>query len=64
MYKKKYKPGEVIADINDLVKQEFVYSRHKITHKGWVRGWLLNYILNQLQSKNLRYAIKIEGEPK
>jgi hypothetical protein len=55
---RKYKPGEVITDINEVLKQDFIYHHHKIYHKGWFLSWSVYYLLGQLQLGRLRYAIK------
>ena len=59
---RKYQPGEVISDINEVLKQDFVYHHHKVYHKGWFLSWSLHYLLGQLQLGRLRYAVKIEKE--
>ena len=57
---KKYKQGEVITNVNEIVGEEFIYSRHKIYHKGWFSQWSLRSILFEIERGFLRKAIKIE----
>lgn len=61
---RKYRQGEVITDISELIKQEFIYNRHKILHSGWFLSWRLTYIISQLKAGSIFYAIKIEKEDK
>lgn len=62
MYKKKYRKGEIIPEINELCNQDFIYFHDTILHKTWFRNWQLNFIIGQLNRKTLRYAIKIEED--
>ena len=59
---KKYQRGEVITDFNEFLKQDFIYNRHKILHKGWFLSWRLNFAAMQIRQGNIFYAIKTEKE--
>lgn len=62
--KPKYKKGEVITSLDELMRQEFVYWNDKIDHKGWYDSWLLRMTENALKAGIIRKAIKIESEDK
>jgi hypothetical protein len=38
-YKRKYYRGGHILSLDELSRQEFVYWRGKITHRGWFMAW-------------------------
>ena len=63
MYKKKYEKGEVIEDLNELlhalVKEGYVYYRHKIYHSGWATSWQLRFIIVAIEKGWLYRAKKI-----
>ena len=59
---KHYKPGEAIADMNELANQDFVFFMSKIYHKGWFGSWSFSWINTQIKRGNLKKAIKIEEE--
>lgn len=48
LMKRKYKQGERITSLDELYKQEFIWHRGKVYHKGWFRGWQFQYILDQM----------------
>ena len=57
-YQKKYKQGKVITSIEELSKQEFIYYREHIYHRGWFCSWQFGRIIDYMKSGNIRYAIK------
>ena len=59
-YKRKYRKGEKITSLDELVKQEFVYFRDKITHIGWFCGWQLRLAHNYIIRGCLYYAERID----
>ena len=61
---KRYQRGEVITDFNEFLKQEFIYHRHKVLHRGWFLSWTLHYAVSQLKHGNVFCAIKTEKEAK
>jgi len=42
--------------------QEFVYMRHKITHKGWFSSWQIRLMKNWIDLGWVCKAKKIEGD--
>lgn len=65
-YIKKYRKGDRITSLNELVKQEFVYLGNKIYHNGWFMSWSCRPALNYIERGRLYYAIKEEvlnGKP-
>ena len=38
-YKRKYRKGEKITSLDELMKQEFVFFFDKITNRGWFASW-------------------------
>lgn len=60
----KYKKGEVLTSLDELMQQEFVYWNDKINHKGWFGSWQLRMTENALKAGRICKAIKIESEDK
>ena len=58
-YKRKYRKGEKITSLDELMKQEFVYFRDKITHIGWFCGWQVRMAEAYIQSGMVYYAERI-----
>ena len=61
-YKRKYRKGEKITSLDELVKQEFVYFADKINHIGWVKSWQVSLALRYIERGWLYYAEKIEED--
>lgn len=40
--KRKYRVGEPVKSMDELIEQEFVYWHEKIYHRGWFMSWPLN----------------------
>jgi hypothetical protein len=60
---KKYRKGDPITSLDELVKQEFVYWNDKITHRGWFMSWQIKMALNALQHGDVIFkAIKVKEE--
>lgn len=60
--KPKYRRGDRITSLDELVKQEFVYWNHKITHHGWFKSWQLRMTENAIKAGRIYKAIKKESE--
>lgn len=60
--KRKYKKGDRVTSIDELLKQEFVYWNNKITHKGWFGSWQLRMTANAIKNGSIYKAIKKESE--
>lgn len=61
-YKRKYRKGGKITSLDELVKQEFIYCYHKITHCGWFMSWPVNLAKQYIARGCLFYAEKNEEE--
>lgn len=59
--KQKYRKGEPVRSMDDLLQQEFVYFHHKITHRGWFLSWQLKFALDMLNRGVIYYAIRKES---
>lgn len=59
--KRKYKKGERITSLDELVKQEFVYWNDKITHHGWFKSWQLRMTEDAIKRGIIYKAIKNES---
>jgi hypothetical protein len=62
MSKRKYRKGQLIKSLNELVEQEFVYFNNKITHRGWFESWPIRTAKIMIEHNAIREAIKIESE--
>ena len=60
--KRKYRQGEVITTIDELIKCEFVYWNGKIYHRAFVQSWQLSWVLRILNRNGFKYAIRKESE--
>lgn len=56
-----YERGKVLTSLDELVKQEFVYWREKITPKGWFMSWQLKMTTDALSKGVIYYANKKGG---
>ena len=61
MRRRKYRKGDAIRSVDDLLKQEFVYFDDKIYHCGWVRSWQLNMVVRHMENGRIFYAIRKES---
>lgn len=55
-----YKQGEVITSLDDLSKQEFIFFKRKLYHKGWFFSWQLRWVSYWLNAGQFFKAIKKE----
>ena len=39
MYNRKYRKGDKIESLDELMKQDFVFFHDKVTHCGWFWQW-------------------------
>lgn len=60
MRKRKYKPGDVIGSLDDLIRQDFIFMNGKVYHRGFFLSWSIHFILNSLGNGCLRYAVREE----
>lgn len=60
--RQKYRKGELILSLDELVQQEFVYWNNKITHRGWFMSWQLRMTMYALKSGVIYRAIKKEED--
>ncbi len=60
--KRKYRPGPKVHSLNELMEQDFVYWRNKVTPKGWFQSWQLHMAQEAINRGIIRQAIKIESE--
>ena len=58
--KRKFKKGDVVSSLDELVDSEFVYWRDKVTHRGWFLSWQLKMTQDAIKSGVIRKAIKIQ----
>ena len=60
--KRKYRQGEVIDTIDELINCEFVYWNDKIYHKAFIQSWQFSRVIRILNDKGFKYAIRKESE--
>lgn len=61
-YKRKYRRGDRITSVNELVEQEFVYLDSKIIHRGWFMSWSFFFAANSVYNGRVYYAVRNDGE--
>lgn len=69
MAKKKFKQGEVISRIDDLmeilvINKEWVYYKDRPKHPEFILNMTLNTVIQSLLNQCFRKAIKLEKEDK
>lgn len=55
--RRKFKMGDPITSMDELMKQEFVYLFGGIRHKGFVHSQMARTLANGLQKKAIFYAV-------
>ena len=60
--RRKYRKGEPIKTLDELVNEEFVYLNDKITHWGWLMSWQLKMALDMIARGAICYAIRKEDD--
>ncbi|MBR2388239.1 MAG: hypothetical protein IKB02_05670 [Clostridia bacterium] len=63
-YKRKYRKGEKITSLDELMKQEFVYFHDKILNYGFFGSWQIRLVKFYIQKGMLFYAEKAENDLK
>ena len=53
--------GQPIKSLDELMRQEFVFYHHKVTHAGWFSSWQLGWAKRNIEQSNIYYAIKKEN---
>ena len=61
-YQRKYRKGDKITSLDELVKQEFVYFFDKITHCEWFKSWQFRLAQRYIERGLLYYAERIGGD--
>lgn len=61
-YKKKYRMGEKITSLDELIKQECVYCYGRIVQNGWFCSWQLRLAHKYIIRGCLYYAERIEND--
>jgi hypothetical protein len=59
---RRYRPGPKIHSLNELMEQDCVYWRNKITHKAWFENWQISMAQEAIDGGFIRTAIKISKE--
>ena len=62
MYKKKYRKGKQITSLDELYKQELIYDRHQVVHRGWFGSWQLRFTYERMNKGYLFYAEKVSDK--
>ena len=61
--KTKFKPDRTVSggmkSLDELIKQEFIYHRGKVLHRGWFTSWKLQYAIRQLEIGYITKAIRL-----
>lgn len=58
-YKRKYRKGEKITSLDELMKQEFVYFHDKILNYGFFGSWQIRFAQFAIQNGKIFYAERI-----
>ncbi len=60
--KRKYKKGECVKSLDELIEQEFVYIFDQITHRKWFANYQIGFIKLLIIRGYVCKAIKKENE--
>lgn len=60
--RRKYRKGELITSLDELVKQDLVYHNYKIEASGWFMSYQLSYINNEIKRNCIFKVVKKEQE--
>lgn len=58
---RKYKKGEQIETLNELMDQELIYMGKQILSRGWFGNWQMHLACQYIKRGYLYKAIKKEG---
>ena len=56
--KSKYKYGDRITSLNELVTQDFIIFSGRVYHIGWVLGWQLNMCNEYIKKGSIYKAVR------
>lgn len=62
--RRKYRMGDTITSLDDLMKCKFVYWHGRITHIEWIASMQLRVVILTLNSHGFRKAIRKERDVK
>lgn len=57
-HKSRYRQGEIITSLDELLEQDAVYHNEHYTHRGWFLSWQINYTLSQIKKGRLKTVIE------
>lgn len=61
MHRSKYKPGERIKSLQEMMNQDVIFVRGKPVNKGFFQNWSWHYAEQQINFGVVREAIKQEN---
>lgn len=61
MQRSKYKPGDRIKSLQEMMNQDVIFARGKPVNKGFFQNWSLHYAEQQIRFGLVFEAIKIES---
>ena len=61
MERRKYRKGDPVASVNELLDQEFVYWHDKIYAKGWYLSWPLRMAHKAVEQGEIYKAVRKEA---
>ena len=59
---KRYTEGEPIYSLDEIAKQEFIFSHGKLYHKGWFMSWQARSLMMLASAGYIRKAILKDKE--
>lgn len=54
----KFKAGEQLRSLDEIAKQEFIFCRHKIYHRGWFMSWPVRSLLQLAEGGAIFGAVR------
>lgn len=58
MQRRKYRRGDLVRSVNELLDQEFVYWHDKIYSQGWFMSWQLKMAYNAVKRGEIYKAVR------
>lgn len=56
---RRYKQGEPISSLDELMKEKFIWVQGKVYHQGWFSSWALRNTMNLIRARKIFKVIDI-----
>ena len=60
--RRKYRQGERITSLDDLMSQDRIFFMDKVVSAGWFGSWQIRWVLERVKAGQIYYAVKEEKD--